>query len=266
MALIEIDDPDDPRLTPYRSIRERDLVGRSNQFIAEGKSVLAVLARQTRHTIQSVLILENRLDSVRDILATLPETTPIYTVTRNVIDQVAGFPMHRGVLAIGTRPDATQVPGRDITNQWRTVIALVGIANHDNIGGIFRNAAAFGADAVLMDGTSCDPYYRKAIRVSVGGVLTVPNFRFCDAATMTEWLAQAGFEIVALSPAAHIPVHDWQSSQRTAIVLGAEGPGLPRGLIAQHTGLSIAMANGFDSLNVAVTSAIVLHHLSTQAR
>jgi tRNA G18 (ribose-2'-O)-methylase SpoU len=263
MDLTHIRDGDDERLDPYRAIRERDLTGRHNLFIAEGKSVLAVLARQKRHAIQSVLILENRLNSVSHILADLPGQVPVYTVNRAVIDQIAGFPMHRGILAIARRPDLSVLPGKDETRRWRTIIALSGIANHDNMGAIFRNAAAFGADAVVMDAGSCDPFYRKAIRVSVGGVLTIPALRFTDAETMAGWLADAGFETVALSPSARHPVSQWTPAQRTAILLGAEGPGLPADMLNRHTTLSIPMAPGFDSLNVAVTSAIVLHHLMT---
>src|SRR5262249_2972462 len=135
-------------------------------------------------------------------------------------------------------------------------------ANHDNMGGLFRNAAAFGADAVLLDETCCDPLYRKAIRVSVGAALTTP-FAFGGAAeAMVARLAAAGFELIALSPAGAVDLAGLAAPARVAVLFGAEGPGLPAQVLAQATAVRVAMAGGFDSLNVATSSGIVLHHLA----
>lgn len=260
--LIAIDDPADPRLEPYRDIRERDLVKNRRQFIAEGKTVLAVLAGQSRFKIRSVLLLENRVDGLRDITDTLPEDCPVYVVNRAIIDQVAGFPMHRGILAIADRPEEIdRPPDPDRSDRWHRVVALSEIANHDNMGSIFRNAAAFGADAVLMDAQCCDPLYRKAVRVSVGGVLKVPFHMFETTDMMLAWLAEAGFEIAALSPSGATPLTDWAPANRSAILMGAEGPGLPRTVLEQLTAIRIGMAGGFDSLNVATATGIALHHM-----
>ncbi|TIT91732.1 MAG: RNA methyltransferase, partial [Mesorhizobium sp.] len=139
---------------------------------------------------------------------------------------------------------------------------LVGIANHDNMGAIFRNAAAFGADAVFMDATCCDPLYRKAIRVSVGAALKVPFASFDDTAAFTALLDQSGFGQFALSPSGETDIRDAQRSKRLALYLGTEGEGLPEGLLSQLRTVRIAMAQGFDSLNVAAASAIALHHFS----
>jgi tRNA G18 (ribose-2'-O)-methylase SpoU len=138
---------------------------------------------------------------------------------------------------------------------------LVGLANHDNVGAIFRNAAAFGADAVLLDGTSCDPLYRKAIRVSVGAALKVPFVRGGDAAQIFEAVRRHGFEPVALSPAGAEDIRSIGRAQRVALVLGTEGPGLPAALLGSLRTARIAMAPGFDSLNVAAASAIALHEM-----
>lgn len=259
---IRVTDPDDPRIAPYRAIRERDLVRGGKRFIAEGTSVLRVLAGQRRFAVESALILENRLAGIADIVDTLPADVPVHVADQEVMDAIAGFPMHRGVLAIGhRRDDADMPPASEVADNWQTVVALAGLANHDNMGAIFRNAAALGADAVLMDAQSCDPLYRKAIRVSVGGVLTVPWHRFETADAMIEWLGAAGFALAGLSPAGATALEDWQPPARAALVLGAEGPGLP-GPILDRTGtLRIAMANGFDSLNVATCAALVLHHV-----
>lgn len=259
---IRIEDPDDPRIQAYLNIRERDLVRNRRCFIAEGTSVLRVLVTQHRFSIESVLVLENRLPGVSDVVEQLPAHVPVHVASSAVMDAIAGFPMHRGVLAIANRrADADEPPGMDEARGWRTVVALVGLANHDNMGAIFRNAAALGADAVLMDRQSCDPLYRKAVRVSVGGVLTVPWHRFDDAETMLDWLERGGFELAGLSPRGTTALHQWRPAGRTALVLGAEGAGLPQAALARCEGVRIDMDSGFDSLNVATCAAIVLHHL-----
>jgi len=259
---IEIVDADDPRIAAYCGVRERDLVRNRRRFIAEGTSVLRVLAAQSLFGIESALILENRLAGVADIVDRLPAETPVYVASSEIIDAIAGFPMHRGVLAIGLRRgDADVAPEPVAARGWRTIVALSGIANHDNMGAIFRNAAALGADAVLMDAQSCDPLYRKALRVSVGGVLTVPWHRFDHPGAMLDWLEENAFALAGLSPRGDAALENWQPPDKIALVLGTEGPGLPDTVMDRTQTLRIAMANGFDSLNVATSAALVLHHV-----
>lgn len=262
--VIRIDDADDPRLEAYRAVRERDLAGRENLFVAEGRVVLEKAVRAMPGAIASVLVAEHRADSLAQVLAGLPPGTPVYAAGQAAMDQVVGFPIHRGILAVGRRPDLTldgllaKLPARAL------VVGLVGIANHDNMGGIFRNAAAFGADAVLLDDTCCDPLYRKAIRVSVGAALTVPFARAGDAGGLVGALAAAGFETVALTPQGETELSVVTAGDRTAALFGAEGPGLPDTVLARVRTVRIAMAGGFDSLNVATTSGIVLHRLAAR--
>jgi tRNA G18 (ribose-2'-O)-methylase SpoU len=262
--LIPILDPDDTRIEPYRAVRERDLVGRQDRFIVEGDVVLRVFLTRARSAAESLLIADNRIESLADVIASLPETLPIYTAGRKVMDAIVGFPIHRGILALGRRPDAL-APGELLSRlpEEALVIGLVGLANHDNVGGVFRNAAAFGADAVLLDPGTCNPLYRKAIRVSVGGCLTVPFARATSPDGLLEALADAGFHVIALSPSAGESLADVRRRPRTALLLGAEGSGLPPDLLAHIRGVSIPMRGGFDSLNVATTSGIALYHLVT---
>jgi tRNA G18 (ribose-2'-O)-methylase SpoU len=262
MIPFAIDDPDDPRIAGYRDIRERDLAGRHGRFVAEGKVVLDVLLGDSRFEAESALILDSRLAGMAAILAKAPPAMPVYVVSRAVIDAVAGFPMHRGVLAIGLRREGdtppqllSQLPARAL------VLALVAISNHDNMGAIFRNAAAFGADAVLFDETCCDPLYRKAIRVSVGAVLKVPFAACGPAVNMVEALSAAGFQQLGLSPRGLADIRDVPRAERIALYLGAEGEGLPQSLMRQLTTVRIPIARGFDSLNVAAASAIALHEV-----
>jgi tRNA G18 (ribose-2'-O)-methylase SpoU len=142
------------------------------------------------------------------------------------------------------------------------VVVLVGLSNHDNVGAIFRNTAAFGADAVLLDETCCDPLYRKAIRVSVGAALKVPFAVAVDAGSLVALLDAAGYSQVALSPSGAADIRSASRPDRLALYLGTEGDGLPDGLLSRLKTVRIAMAEGFDSLNVAAASAIALHHFS----
>lgn len=261
--IVEIADPLDPRIERYRDIRERDLVGRAGLFVAEGVVVVEKLIDHPRHRPLSALIAAKRLDALRPLLARLPDDAPVFVAAQPVLDAIAGFPIHRGVLAIGRSAPAPSADALLSGLDGRAdVLLLSGIANHDNMGGVFRNAAAFGAAAVLLDAGCCDPLYRKAIRVSVGAALLVPFGRLARVEDPLALLARHGFDAVALSPGGVVRLGDWVPGPRNAVLLGAEGPGLPDDLLRRATGVRIAMAGGFDSLNVATTSGIVLHHLA----
>ena len=265
-SLISITDPADPRVAIYRDVRERDVAGREDGFIAEGDVVMRRLARSPLYRAQSLLIAENRLDRSADLIAAFGQGQTVYVASQDVMDGIVGFNIHRGLLAFGRRgalPMAEALLARQAPEA--VVLVLFGISNHDNIGGIFRNAAAFGVGAVLLDGACCDPLYRKAIRVSVGGALIVPFARIEPGDKILARLASHGFESLALSPGGAIPLASLAAAPRTAVLLGAEGPGLPQAILESAKTVRIAMAGGFDSLNVAVTSGIALHHLAQSA-
>ncbi len=262
-AIIPIADPDDPRIAAFRQVRERDLVGRRGGFIAEGEVVLRVLARSRRHRAHALLIAEKRLAKLAPLIDDLGAGVEVFAASQRVMDAIAGFPIHRGILAHGLRGDSLspetllrEAPAAAV------VVALFGISNHDNMGGVFRNAAAFGASAVLLDATCCDPLYRKAIRVSVGAALTVPFAWLDPLADPMALLVGHGFVPLALSPAGRTPLADLAPPRRAAVLLGAEGPGLPADILARAQTIAIPMTGAFDSLNVATTSGIVLHHLT----
>jgi tRNA G18 (ribose-2'-O)-methylase SpoU len=261
-AITPIDDPDDPRIGGYREMRERDLAGRRGAFVAEGEVVLRALARSGRRTL-SLLIARQRLAAQADLIGRFPNDTPVYGASQAVMDQIVGFPIHRGLLGLGEReesPSATAalagLPERAL------MLTLFGIGNHDNMGGLFRNAAAFGVDLVLLDPTCCDPLYRKAIRVSVGGALVTPFARLAVGEDPVALLTHAGVTPIALSPSGRETLGGLERPARAALLLGAEGPGLPADILARSRTVAIPMAGGFDSLNVATTSGIVLHHLA----
>lgn len=263
--LVPVSDPLDPRIADYRDVRERDLVGRRDLFVAEGEVVLTVLVGTSRHRPVSLLVDARRLDALAPLLERLSPEVPVHVASRAVIDAIVGFPLHRGILAIGRRAPAPSAADLlAATGSEAVVVVALGIANHDNIGGLFRNAAAFGASAVLMDAGCCDPFYRKALRVSVGHVLAVPQARFAAGEDPVAVLEGQGFEVLSLSPSARERLVDARPTGRVAVLLGTEGPGLPEAILARTRAVSIPMAAGVDSLNVATTSGIVLHHLTAE--
>ena len=260
---IAIDDPADPRIAAYRAIRERDLVGREGLFIAEGEVVVRVLVERSLHSPVSLLIAEKRVGGLADLIADVPADMPVYSASQAVMDEIAGFPMHRGILALGRRAPATSAAGvLAKAGQRAIVVVLCGIANHDNMGGIFRNAAAFGAYAVILDSDCCDPLYRKAIRVSVGAALTIPFARMERGEDALTLLANHGFTTVALSPGGAISLTEFHRPDRIAVLFGTEGAGLSPDMLSRTETVRIPMAGSLDSLNVATASGIVLHHLA----
>ena len=262
--MITISDPDDPRLAAYRSIKERDLLGRQDKFIAEGKVVLNVLLSQTaRFDIESILVLENKLAGIAELLSRCPADVPIYSASQSVMDSVAGYNVHRGILAIGTRsrlPDLAR--SVQSIGAGSPVVVLCGISNHDNVGSIFRNAAAFDAAYVFLDETCCDPLYRKAIRVSVGAALQVPYFHGGSIDEILAALMAQGFKVLALSPSSPDSIYDLDRAGQWALLLGSEGNGLPLSLLERLETARIPMSTAFDSLNVGTASGIALAHFS----
>jgi tRNA G18 (ribose-2'-O)-methylase SpoU len=266
--LIAIDDADDPRIAEFRDIRERDMTGRAGRFIAEGTVVLRLLAQahasQRGFVAEKVLLLRNRVAGIEEIIAGFPTDVPVYIADAAVLDRIIGFHLHRGVLAIGRRV---------VGNEFRELIgalpeeALVlvgsGISNHDNVGSMFRNAAAFGADALFLDERSCDPLYRKALRVSVGSVLTIPYRRQGAAVDILGALADNGFAIWSLSPRGETDIRAIPRSKRTALVVGTEGEGLPLTILSAFRSARISQAPGLDSLNVATATGIALFELAS---
>lgn len=266
-GLTRIDDPADPRIAEFRDIKERDLAGRQGRFIIEGTVVLRMATAAHgagAFLIEKILLLENRVDGVRDILAEVPEDVPVYVASGVVLDAIAGFHLHRGIVALGRRiaePDLDNLIDR--LPQQALVVAACGISNHDNIGAMFRNAAAFGADAVLLDETCCDPLYRKALRVSVGSVLSVPYARGSSILPLLTRLAERGLSIWGLSPSGKADLRDIPPDGRgIALVTGTEGEGLPEAVMSRFGTARISQRPGLDSLNAGMATGIALYEIA----
>ncbi|MBN8949299.1 MULTISPECIES: RNA methyltransferase [unclassified Rhizobium] len=267
--LIEITHPDDPRIAEFRNIRERDLTGRDSRFIAEGTVVLRLLtgahASGGDFAAEKVLLLKNRVAGLGDIIESFPADIPIYVADAEVLDGIVGFHLHRGVLALGRRMAEDGVGAfLDRLPKQALVLAGCGISNHDNMGSMFRNAAAFGAAAVLLDESCCDPLYRKALRVSVGSILTVPYRRQLSDVELLAALAERGFAIWSLSPRGNVDIREVPASERMALVVGTEGDGLPANILSAFGSVRIPQAPGLDSLNVATASGIALFEMAAK--
>lgn len=267
MSILTVEDPDDPRVAAFRDIRERDLTGRQGLFVAEGEVVLNVLlSPQALCRPKAVLMAAHRIERRAELLAKVPAGVPVYAASQAVLDRIAGFELHRGMLAIGEKPGPPDVETLLCQLPERAVVLVVsGVGNHDNMGGLFRNAAAFGATAVLRDDLCCDPFYRKSIRVSVGAVLRMPTSATSPLPTLIDQLEAAGFDVIALSPSADEPLSAVSRGGRQALVVGSEGPGLPSDMLKRVRTVGIPMARGFDSLNVATSAGIGLYQICDPA-
>jgi tRNA G18 (ribose-2'-O)-methylase SpoU len=243
-------DPGDPRLAPYRELTDADLRRDGALFVCEGVTTVRRVA-ELGVILRSVLVTAKRLHTVDDVDA------PILVVEQEVMDSVVGFPLHRGVVAVAERPVERTVAG--VVTGARTVAALEGINDHENLGALFRNAAALGVDAVVLDSTCADPLYRRSVRVSLGHVLAVP---FARSSSWRADLRAAGFELVALTPRVDAgSIESLPPDGRVALLLGAEGDGLSSEALTDADRLvRIPLAPGVDSLNVATAAAIAFHH------
>jgi tRNA G18 (ribose-2'-O)-methylase SpoU len=249
---------DDPRVAAYTAIREKDLTaGHGARFIVEGRVTLETLLTRSNFAIESLFLAESRLEPLNGLLGLVPDSVPIYVAPQEIMDDVVGFPIHRGVLACARK--GVPLDTMSLLQNARTVLVTIGLSNHDNTGACFRNAAAFGADAVLLDQTCCDPLYRKSIRVSAGAALRLPFVHGGTGADIFDGLDAAGFTLWCLTPTLSAePLNTLTAPTKLALVLGPEGPGLPDDLLKRGKQVRIAMADGFDSLNVATAGAIAL--------
>jgi len=253
---------DDPRIADYRQLKERHLNAAGSRFVAESERVVRrLLASGLR--VCSVLVTPPRLAAMA---AELDGETrfPVYVASQEVLDGIAGFHVHRGCLAIGERPARRPVP-----DDARLVVAVEDLVDVDNLGSIVRNAVAFGAAALLLSPRSADPFYRKAIRVSLGGVFALPVIRLERwPDELAELRAARGFSIVgAVVDAAATPLPAFAPPQKTVLLLGAEGPGLSAAAQAvcdHRVTIPMSPSAGADSLNVATAGAICLYHLSSR--
>ncbi len=267
--ILRIDAVEDPRVADYRDLRDPELVRRRGLFVAEGRLVVERLVDQRRYTIRSLLLSEAAERMLAPSLSTLDAGVPVYVCGARDFPGITGYNIHRGCLALVERPAAA--PRVEVVAGRRLVVVLEAVANADNVGGVFRNVAAFRAGGVLLDPATCDPLYRKAIRTSMAATLRVPFARLGEAGSgwpaALDQLRARGFTLVALTP--RTPSVDLEAfaatvaADRIALLVGNEGVGLTTDAeaAADHR-VRIPIAPEIDSLNVSVAVGIALYALA----
>jgi tRNA G18 (ribose-2'-O)-methylase SpoU len=256
---------DDPRVSPYRHLADPDGLNGLGLFVAEGRLVVRRLIELRQWSIESILLTQPAADNLADVL---PLTTaPILIVDQAVMNGIAGFNIHRGCVAIAKKP-ATMTLDRIAAGPLSRVLVLEGVNNPDNVGGLFRSAAAFGIELVVLGPNTGDPLYRKAIRTSMGATLAVPF------ATAPQWpgaiadLRTDGFTVVALTPDVTAePLEDVRPAAKLALLVGSEGDGLTQSAFTAATlKARIPMTTAVDSLNVTTAASIAMYHCFAERR
>ncbi|MFG3118866.1 TrmH family RNA methyltransferase [Streptomyces sp. NPDC048197] len=264
--IITVDDPDDPRLADYTGLTDVELRRRREPaeglFIAEGEKVIR-RARHAGYEMRSMLLSSKWVDVMRDVIDEVP--APVYAVSPALAEQVTGYHVHRGALASMQR---TPLPAAtELLAQARRIVVMEAVNDHTNIGAIFRSAAALGMDAVLLSPDCADPLYRRSVKVSMGAVFSVPYARLESWPRDLSVVREAGFKLLALTPAEKASTIDEAAPHtldRVALMLGAEGGGLTTGALrAADEWVRIPMAHGVDSLNVGAAAAVAFYAVTS---
>jgi tRNA G18 (ribose-2'-O)-methylase SpoU len=263
MPRVRVDAADDARIAEYRDIREAELLRVRGLFVAEGRLVVERLIADGRYVFRSLLLNRAACRALEPALAAIDGSVPIYVCGPDTCSVVAGFNVHRGCLALVERPRPLELAA--ILASARRLVVLEGVADADNVGGVFRNAAAFGVDGVVLSPTTCDPLYRKAVRTSMAASLQVP---FTRVEPWPEVLSEIGSHttLIGLTPnkpavtldafaAAGIP-------DRLALLVGSEGSGFSDAADSYlHHRVRIPISSRVDSLNLSVATGIALSRL-----
>jgi tRNA G18 (ribose-2'-O)-methylase SpoU len=260
---VAVEDPGDPRLADYTSLTDVELRRRREPaqglFIAEGEKVIR-RAADAGYVMRSMMLTPKWFGVMSDVIEAA--TAPVYVVTPALAEQVTGYHVHRGALASMARaplPDPAALLGAGV----RRVAVFEDMVDHANLGAAFRNAAALGVDAVLLSPRCADPLYRRAVKVSMGTVFRIPWTRLDRWPDDLGLLREHGFATAALCLSERAVTLDEFAARRhdrLALLLGTEGEGLtPAALDAADTWVSIPMAPGVDSLNVAAASAVAFY-------
>ena len=258
MPVVEITDIADPRLSDFAHRTDVALKNGSptehGLYIAESALVLG-RALRAGHRPRAVLALGGTVDEAVGLVG---DDVPVYSGPGELLAELTGYILHRGLIASMHRPPLP-APA-DLLADARRIVVLENVVDPTNVGAIFRSVAGIGADAVLVTPRCSDPFYRRAIRVSMGTVLQVPWTRTADWTSLRAELDTAGFEVAALALTDDaIPLRSFVPGERLALVLGTEGEGLtPEAVAAADTVVQIPMRHGIDSLNVAAAAAVAM--------
>jgi len=264
MRLEPIEQLDDPRISIYRNVKDSTLRDTRGLFVVESRLCVHRLISASRFQTCSVLVTETALEALGGALSRLGDDTPVYVASSALLEKLVGYHLHRGCIALARRGPERSL-NEILDSRPRLLVGLEQVANPENVGNVFRNAMAFGADAVLLSRDCADPLYRKAVRVSMAGTLLTPFAHLSGWPEAIARLRAAGFATLALATQARaIDLAELgaetAAGQRIALILGAESEGLDaETLAAVDWRVRIPMAPGVDSLNVATAAGIALH-------
>lgn len=263
-----IDAPDDPRLWPYLNVRDRELAREGDLFIAEGEHLTRRLLAST-FPVQSVLVSTRKVEEIAPLA---PPHVPVYVAPDSIIHRVLGYKFHAGVISCGRRkPNPTLEEIMAATGASPlTLVVCPELHNVDNVGSLIRIAAAFGVAAMHFGERSCDPFWRRSIRLSMGTIFQIPIVRGDDIARDLRLLRDEwGVQLVAtvLDEKAEVLTPQTPRPPRLALLFGSESQGLDRRTLDLcDRRLTIPMRLGTDSLNVAVSAGIFLWHFTGSAK
>ena len=252
----------DPCLNPYAHVGDPEWLRRQGLFVAEGRLVVERLLGIPRFPVVSVLVTPAALEALRAELSRA--AVDVCVCDQAALNEITGFNFHRGCLALARRPSDLPYPA---LLDARRLLVLEAVGNPDNVGGLFRTAAAFGVDAVLLDPATADPLYRKAIRTSMAATLRLPFARLDEWPGLLQQFRSRGVRLVALTPrAGATPVAEFAATlrpgHRLMLLVGAEGRGLSDEVLAvADARVRIPMDAATDSLNVTVAAGIALDRL-----
>ncbi len=263
---LTIDDPSDPRLADYLSLRDvnlrKSLEAAEGLFIAEGAKIIR-RAAEAGYRPRSYLLAPRWIEGLKDLLDAVD--VPVYVVSEAIAEQVTGFHVHRGALASMERQ--TRWTQADLMAADRLVVCE-DIVDHTNVGAIIRCAAGLGWDGVLLAPRAADPLYRRAIKTSMGTVFALPWARLSDWAQGLESLKEHGFTVAAMALSEDsVSIDEFAAEltdrpRKVALLMGTEGAGLSSHWISQaDVVVRIPMAHGVDSLNVAAAAAVACYAL-----
>ena len=268
---ISVSRRDDPRIADYQAVREADLLAQRGLFVAESRLVVERLLGSRRFRVRSLLVNDTALAALEPALAATDGDPEVFIAPRELISELAGYRVHQGCLALAERGAEIGPEALALGARGGLLVALEQLADPDNVGCVFRNARAFGADGVLLAPGGADPLYRKAVRVSTGATLQLPFARCASWPRELEKLRAAGWTVLAAVVGEDaIDVNDYGALRpipdRVCLVFGSEGYGLSAAArAAADARITVRMRAGFDSLNVASASGILLHHFSRAA-
>jgi tRNA G18 (ribose-2'-O)-methylase SpoU len=255
-----------PELAPYRTMRRQDEHRQQQIFVAEGEKVVRRLL-ESQFTVVSVLLPEKWLTQYQPLLQARGEIIHAFIAERKVLEQLTGFSMYQGVLAVGKIPP---MPSLDLvlktSPQPRLFAAVDALTNAENLGGLVRNCVAFGVQALLVGETSSSPYLRRAVRASMGAIFVLPVIETNSLVQSLRQLRESGVRCIAAHPHADQRVLA-QANFRSecCVVFGSEGYGISQPVLdVCDEAVAIPMHDEVDSLNVGSAAAVFLYEASRQ--